>query len=251
MSSDLIGSFLIHLAEIDSTNAYAQQMLKESRPPEGTLIRADFQRMGKGMDTNSWESDRGENLLFSIILYPLFLAIDEQFKLNQAISLGITDMVSKLLPQSRITIKWPNDVYVGDNKICGILIQHSILGRSFDFSVVGIGLNVNQMNFHSPAPNPVSLKLVSGTTYELEDVLNQFCNSLNNRYQQLKNGMDKIINRDYLNTLYRKDQWHNFSIRGNSLSGRITGISIYGQLLVESSEGIEYECDVKEIQYLS
>jgi BirA family transcriptional regulator, biotin operon repressor / biotin---[acetyl-CoA-carboxylase] ligase len=246
----IIGSNIVHLSETGSTNEYIIQLLQRSRPDHGTVFITDNQTQGRGMDNNTWESEPGKNLTFSILLYPTFLPVDKQFSLNQAIALGISEFVKSKIVHENVTIKWPNDIYIHNKKVCGTLIQSSIMGQSFDHVVVGIGLNVNQSVFRSTAPNPVSLLNATQQEYDLEALLPELCINLDFRYQQLQSGEPGLIHSEYLSRLYRFNQWNNYSIKGAQFEARITGISEYGQLLLEGKEGKKWVCDVKEVSYL-
>lgn len=250
MNNAIIGSHIIELKETTSTNSYTDKMLLSQKPAEGTVIIAYNQTSGKGQDQNVWESEANMNLTFSIILYPLFLNPSEQFRLIEVTSLGIADFIQTLLPsQENIKIKWPNDVYIGDRKICGTLVQNSIVGTQLSECIVGIGLNVNQEIFRSDAPNPVSLKQITGETYDVQKCLTDLCTCLDNRYFQLKNKQHALLENDYLSRLYRRHAWYDYIIQGSTIRARIIGITNYGQLRLESFDGIGYECGMKEVVY--
>jgi len=245
----IIGSHHIHLTKTSSTNEYALHLLGNDRPAEGIVIRSDSQSRGRGMDTNTWESEEGKNLTFSFVLYPRFLAAEKQFLLNQAIALAIVELVSLKVPSHKVTVKWPNDIYINEKKVCGILIQNSILGHSFDYVIAGIGLNVNQSSFKSSAPNPVSLSMISGINYSLDELLPEACQLLDKRYHQLMSGETGRLNDEYLAKLYRRDEWHKFAIRGTDCEAKITGISSFGQLILIDDVNTEHVCDIKEVKY--
>ncbi len=250
MNSRIIGTTIQHLSETESTNSFAVQLLTGNRPAEGSIISTGFQTQGRGTDTNSWESEAGKNLTFSIILYPGFLPADRQFALNQAIALGITEFVKQKIRKLDVKVKWPNDIYIGDKKVCGVLIQNSILVNTFDYSVVGIGLNVNQTAFQSPAPNPVSLRMLSGLDYNLPELLIELSDLIDSRYHQLKSGSYDELNSDYLDSLYRISRWHQYLISGSEYKARITGITVYGQLILENETGRKWICDLKEVKFI-
>ena len=239
---------LIHLNETGSTNSYAIELLSRSHPDEGTVIIADHQTSGKGMDSNTWESEAGKNLTFSLIIYPGFTA-DKQFLLNKALALGIYDFLCRELPNQKVSIKWPNDIYIADQKACGLLIQNSVTGNRFEHVVAGIGLNVNQTLFVSDAPNPVSLKMISGKQYDLDLVLKQLLNSISSRYSTLKPGAERKIEIDYQAALYRLLEWHDYMVKSTMMKARITGTNEYGQLILETSEAQVMACDVKEVRF--
>lgn len=240
---------IIRLPETESTNTYALQLLSLQRPENGCVIITDHQTKGKGQDTNSWESEKGKNLTFSIILYPDFTA-DQQFIFNKAISIGIYDFLKAELPEHIITIKWPNDIYIGDKKACGILIQNSIIGNKLDYVVVGIGLNVNQTNFRSNAPNPVSLQMITGIKYDPDIVLEKLLNCIFSRYSQVNPKNKQIIENEYHKALYRLLEWHEYLINNNNVIAMITGTNDYGQLLLETKSGEVLVCDLKEVKFI-
>jgi BirA family biotin operon repressor/biotin-[acetyl-CoA-carboxylase] ligase len=239
----------IHLSETESTNSYALNLLSQQRPKEGCVITTDHQTKGKGTDTNSWESEKGKNLTFSLILYPTFAA-DQQFVLNKAISLGICDFLQSELHGQNITIKWPNDIYIGNKKACGILIQNSVMGNRLDYVVAGIGLNVNQTIFLSDAPNPVSMKMVSGKEYNLKELLPKLLEFVFKRYDQVKPETKLKVERDYQKVLYRQNEWHDFVVNGALVNARITGTNNFGQILLETQTEEILMCDLKEVKFI-
>ena len=246
-----IGKKTVRLPEVDSTNRYFMDWLSREKPDEGTLVITDCQTSGKGMDGTVWESEPGQNLTFSFVLYPDFLAPDAQFYLNKIVALGLADMVSELTDrQVSIRIKWPNDIYIDDRKLAGTLIQNGIKGSSIEYSVVGIGMNINQEIFSGNAPNPVSLIMISGNDYDLEFVLNKILDKIWLRYDLLKKGSKKEIDEDYLNCLYRYQQLADYVYKGNSVRAKITGVNRYGQLILEIPGEKIIECDMKEITCL-
>ena len=240
---------IIRLPETESTNSYAIQLLSQQRPENGSIILTHHQTKGKGQDTNKWESEKGKNLTFSIILYPGFTA-DQQFIFNKAISVGIYDFLNAELPEHTITIKWPNDIYIGDKKACGILIQNSVIGNKLDYVVVGIGLNVNQTSFKSDAPNPISLKTATGIEYDLEIVLEKLLKCIFKRYSQVKPETKQIIDNEYHKALFRQMEWREYLVKNNNVIARITGTNDYGQLLLETKSGEVLVCDLKEVKFI-
>ena len=239
---------ILRLAETKSTNSYAVSLLSQKRPDEGFVVITDHQTHGKGLETNSWESEAGKNLTFSIILYPDFEA-EHQFTLNKAISLGIHDFLLNEINNVKASIKWPNDIYLNDKKACGILIQNSLIGNRFDYTIVGIGLNVNQMMFYSDAPNPISMKMITGREYNLEGLLERLHKAILIRYSQVKT-TPRGIDRDYRNALYRIKEWCYYEVKKSVIYGKITGTNEYGQLLIETENGPVMVCDLKEVKFL-
>ena len=171
----IIGSKLIFLKNLPSTNTYAASLVKEKEVSEGTIIYTNYQSAGRGQGWNKWESEENKNLLISIILFPSMIKPAEQFLLSMAVSLGICDFLD--LYTTTISIKWPNDIYVNNDKIAGILIENSIMGDLIEHTIAGIGININQSKFLSDAPNPVSLTNLTGGQFDLSQCLSQLASS--------------------------------------------------------------------------
>lgn len=236
------------LKEIDSTNNYANSLIMSKTAEEGTVVLAYFQTGGRGQSGNKWESAPSENLLMSVVLNPGFLAVEDQFYLSVVVSLGIADYLSEEL--ENVAIKWPNDIYCGNRKIAGILIENGITGHSITSSVAGIGLNVNQTDFSPGLPNPISMKGVTTNEYDLIETSGKVCNSLFNRYMQLKENKRDQLMQDYLKRLYRINGWHQFKSDQTIFEGRITGIGEYGKLLVENKTGQTAGYFFKEVEFV-
>jgi len=166
-----IGNTIVRLQETESTNNYANTQIRENVVLEGTVFLAYEQTAGRGQLSNFWESEAGKNLTFSLVLYPDFLEIRRQFMLSKVVTLGIYTALHKYVDQ--LKIKWPNDIYAGNRKLGGILIENSIMYGLLKSSVVGIGLNVNQSVFHSTAPNPVSLQILTNQHYDTDCILTE------------------------------------------------------------------------------
>ena len=242
-------SRFIRLESVGSTNAYAAEMATHGILPEGSVILARSQTAGRGYDTNSWESEPGKNLTISMILYPRFLPAGRQFILTKVVALGVREAVCELLPDQNVAIKWPNDIYIDDRKLAGILIQHSIMGSGIDNTIVGIGLNVNQLSFISHKPDPVSMRMVSGQVFDLDVVLNLLCNKIDKYYELLQSRHFGQLDRAYLAHFYRINTFCRFSKDTKIFEARITGVSPYGQLMMESREGDLLKFGMKEIEF--
>lgn len=236
MSEQIIGNKIKNYDEIISTNTFAVNLLKHERPCEGTVISTKKQTGGKGHGVNQWESEPGMNLTISIILYPVFLKADEQFFLSMAISLGIRDFLE--LFTENIYIKWPNDIYVSDDKIAGILIENSISGNNFDYCVAGIGININQEKFTEAASNPTSLIQITGRKHSLDNSLNLLCRRLDFRYNQLKEEKNRqSIKANYLMNLYHYQEFVQFKHENKKFTAKITGIDPSGRLIILHENG--------------
>jgi len=233
-----IGKELHNFPSLSSTNTYATQLLSKSNPVEGTVILTYNQTAGRGQIGSKWESAPDKNVSMSIVLYPKFLAACEQFNLNAAVSLAIFDAVSLYVKD--VKVKWPNDIYIGKKKVAGILIQNTLAGRNIQSSVVGIGLNVNQIEFTSDAPNPTSLKLETEKDIDLNKIVQEIARALEKRYLQLKSGKTKDIRREYILHLYRFGKPFTFQREDETyFTGIITGISSLGKLVIDTETGEE------------
>lgn len=243
-----VGQNLVKLQEVDSTNFYLKKLLSNSKPLiEGTVIMAENQTAGRGQSNNKWLSENGKNLTLSIYLKPSFLSVNEQFELNKAISLGVTDCLIPLLGDD-CSVKWPNDIYFHDKKIGGILIENTTKGYQLKDSVVGIGLNVNQKSFGDLENRATSITKILHQDYDLENLLMQLCQSIESRYLQLKAGKKDLLDQDYEKKLFRLNENHFFEINQNLIQGIIRGVSPFGRLCLESNNKI-LELDLKEVKF--
>ncbi|REJ84042.1 MAG: biotin--[acetyl-CoA-carboxylase] ligase [Bacteroidetes bacterium] len=238
-----------YFRELDSTNSYLAELLKNQDLAEGTLIRASYQHAGRGQTGESWSSREDSNLLISILFYPVFIPVRELFILNMAFALGVTDYLKFRINQEEIKIKWPNDIYAGDEKICGMLIENSINTKGVQHTILGIGLNVNQEIFPEHVPNPVSMKLISGKEYVLDEELAVLCSFLEARYLQLKNSNQSKIKDDYLSAMYRIGEEHDFVSGREVFRGRIIGVEEGGKLQVKKQDGNTIAYGLKEIRF--
>ncbi|MBK7147555.1 MAG: biotin--[acetyl-CoA-carboxylase] ligase [Bacteroidetes bacterium] len=243
-----IGTHHIQLDSTDSTNNYARELLSSQKPTEGTVISATEQRSGRGQMGNGWEAAPGKNLTISLILYPVFLAADKQFFLNMAISLGVKDFCEEVLKEE-VRIKWPNDIYYGNKKLAGILIENSISGSSLSSSIAGIGININQESFSPALPNPVSFVQITQQHHSLEELQPLLHNYLEKYYLQLRQGHYNFLDKAYTVALYRYQQTSEFIHKGKRFKGEITGVAKDGKLLVESG-GKEHRFMFKEVEYV-
>ncbi len=244
----IIGSNIIFCENLPSTNTYAADILREKEVQEGTIIQTNFQSAGRGQMGNRWESEKDKNLLISIILFPGMINPADQFIISMAVSLGIFDFLQKTVPA--LSIKWPNDIYVGNDKIAGILIENSVMGQQIENSVVGIGMNINQVVFRSDAPNPVSLKMLTGSEYNLSECLIQLASDLDKRYKQLLSEQFDILRSEYVSKLYRLNEWSSFHGPDGLFDGRILTVRDNGRLVIERKAGSHSEFSFKEISFI-
>lgn len=238
---------LIKLDKTGSTNDYAVVLLSKEDVSDGTIIWAVEQTKGKGEGDNKWESEAGKNLTVSIIFKPSFLLPGNQFYLLQIVALGVYDYLKIFLDD--VFIKWPNDLYVGGNKIAGILIENSIIGEKLNYSIAGIGININQTKFPSSLENPISLKISTNIHYKLEESLDLLNLHVRKNYQLLKEGKFEEINRRYQSVLYKLGKLSTFYVQEKRIRGKITGVADTGELLLELESGELRTFGFKDLVY--
>jgi BirA family transcriptional regulator, biotin operon repressor / biotin---[acetyl-CoA-carboxylase] ligase len=241
---------IIVLQKVDSTNTYAADLLKSEKVEEGTVVWAKEQTSGRGQGENRWESEPEKNLTFSWILFPRFLPPDNQFLLTKTIALGVYDFILKFNLKGTATIKWPNDIYVEYNKLGGILINNTISGDTYESAIIGIGLNINQMNFVKEVPNPVSLKQVLGYEISLRSGLESLVNNLEKRYEQLRSGDCEALENDYRKHLLGYQQWRKFLVQNQLFEGKIDGVDESGRLVIISRSNESRVFQHGEIEFL-
>jgi len=272
---------MIELDETTSTNTF----LATYRPPtttDITLVTAEYQSGGRGQAGNSWESERGQNLLFSLLVTPASLPATHLFLLSEAIALSIRDAVAQVLtapssflpaPASSIpasvrdhsvTVKWPNDVYVGDKKIAGILIENTLRGPFVDRCIIGCGVNVNQQRFLSDAPNPVSLRQLVGCDLERSFVLEYIIDVFARRYDAITASLHRSpltahpsplapapsVHSDYLAALYRRTGLHSYRDASGPFRAEIADVEPTGHLVLRDEAGHLRRYAFKEVEYL-
>lgn len=238
----------VHLKQTDSTNAHLQRLQSEA-DIRNWVVSADEQTAGKGMGSNGWESEAGMNLTFSMALDMSFLPAERQFLLSQAVALGLIQTLDVLLPAEKLHIKWPNDIYFDNHKLAGILINSTIKANLMDVSIIGIGLNVNQMQFQDWPTHPISLRQITEKEYALQPLLEQIAENIYNKVQQLKTS-PTAIEQDYLKRLYRYRTWADYEVDGKVLRLFMTGIDAFGRLMLVDEAENAFCFDIKEVKFL-
>jgi BirA family transcriptional regulator, biotin operon repressor / biotin---[acetyl-CoA-carboxylase] ligase len=246
--SGIIGNNIIKLLVTESTNNYASKYCLKENWSEGTIVHADYQENGRGQINNRWESEKGRNLLASVVLYPTFLPVPYQFLVSKVVALAVSDVV--LHYADEVSIKWPNDIYIGNKKVAGILVENSIMGSTLCSSIAGIGLNVNQTRFVSDAPNPTSIRMFVDCDLAVEEVLRQLAVQLDFWYKALSNSEIESINQAYLLRMYQLGKPCRYNDADGNFTGAILGVNKIGQLVVEKENGIRHEYHFKEIRFL-
>lgn len=239
---------IIYVDEADSTNNVLAE--KSSGLEHGTTLVAHRQSAGKGQRGNHWESEAGKNLTFSILLRPKRILASHQFELLQVVAISIVKVLRLKLDTDEIYIKWPNDIYYRDRKICGILIENTLSGAAIERSIVGIGINVNQDIFLSDAPNPVSMKQITGQTFDLDDLLEYFVSQVVCDFDRY----EKTLNSTQLAARYRFMMWRGEgfwpyidNITGQRIEARIAAVAPTGHLTLADRDGKVHTYAFKEV----
>jgi len=242
-----LGEVLIELSEIDSTNNYAMRLINEGMAEHGMAVRADFQTHGKGQHGNIWMAEESKNLLFTIILDTKGFEISDQFLLNTFACVSVANFLSDTIELNDVCIKWPNDIYADNKKIAGILIENIIRGSSWTHAVIGIGLNVNQMQF--PDMNwATSVSIQSGKTFKLNLVLKQLLKNLNVHFKKYELATDELLIM-YNMMLYMRGKEIMFKKNHELYKGVIVGVDRSGLLHI-LTEGKSKWFKHKEIELL-
>lgn len=235
------------LSEVTSTNTYVENLLKNTHLAEGSVVYTLNQTAGRGLENNRWESEPGKNLTATIVLYPEFLDASYQFYLTIILSLSTCDTVNYFIGNEESCIKWPNDIYHNVRKIAGILVKNEVMGKGISKTIAGIGLNVNQTHFKE-APNATSLKLITNTDIKVQDVLSKWHETVARYYHQLQNNAEDMMEQ-YLSRMYLKGKEAEYLIRGEKVYATITGVDPYGRLLLETRNGKQFVCSLKEVVF--
>lgn len=239
---------IIHIDETDSTNRWMKELIQLHQSEETQhemVVVCDYQTAGRGCGTNSWESESGKNLLMSVLMHPKKVSARTQFIITQIVSVALCRTIESVISsEHKVAIKWPNDIYVGDKKICGVLIENSIAGRRIKDCIIGIGLNVNQTKFKSDAPNPVSISQLTGKETDREEVLKIFLTYLSTECE------NKNVHLDYLGRMYRRDGMYPFETEGTRFTARVVGVNDDGRLMLEDEDGIAHLYRFKEVTFI-
>ena len=241
---------IIRLNAIESTNTYAKNLLAENKIVNETCIVTSNQTSGRGMQTNRWESEPNKNLTFSLICFPDFLTPGRQFQLNKVVSISVLDLLQQIVPDDKLSIKWPNDIYIGHKKAAGILIETSITGQKLKWVVIGIGINVNQSEFSNDLPNPTSLIHFTQSDINLDTLLDAYLELFDQRYKQLATDKTEELDSEYLRALFRFGVTSKFVYKGIEIKARITGVNEYGWLRLLTADNKTLECEMKEIVFV-
>lgn len=246
--SEILQPRMVRLKEVNSTNAYIHSLPDEEKLPDGSVVWADFQTAGRGQIGNSWESEFGKNLTFSMVFYPSFLKANSQFLISQVSALSVKQTFDEYT--DGIFVKWPNDVYWKDKKICGMLIENDLTGQYLYSSVIGIGMNINQTEFVGNAPNPVSLYQIIGREVAVDDVMHCFLKHIYANYLLLMKGEYDVIQQNYLSALYRKNGFYPYEDKNGRFEAEFAGIESTGHLLLRLKDSSVRRYEFKEVKFI-
>lgn len=252
--TDIHPSLLIKLDETDSTNRYLTYLCDQEHTTEYTTVCADYQTAGKGQRGNSWESERGRNLMLSIVLYPAFLPPQRQFLLSQLTALAVKEELEQWA--EGFCIKWPNDIYWHEKKICGLLIENELSPESITRSIAGIGVNINQEIFRSDAPNPVSLKQITGQEHDRSQILQGIVQRIRTYYEGLRQpeagrrAVAADIATRYDQALFRRIGWHPYEDSKGCFEARLLRVEEDGRFVLQDRTGRERAYLFKEVSYI-
>ena len=244
------GQNVITLPQVDSTNEFLKQELSKSTPlDEGTVIMAEEQFAGKGQQGSTWYSEPSKNLTFSLLLKPSFLLPKHQFRLTMSISVAVAQWLESVLPVP-VKIKWPNDLFVENKKIGGILIENVLKGATWKYAIVGVGINVNQTDFpHMIKERSTSIKLMLHKDSELRTSLAGLCRHIGQTYSMLKSGQFSALLSNYLRRLYRLGETHSFLVDGVPVQGVLRGVTEHGRLQIDFN-GHLADFGLKEVSFV-
>jgi BirA family biotin operon repressor/biotin-[acetyl-CoA-carboxylase] ligase len=254
METLFIGKNLLFLTEVESTNTYAMDMLRNVNTIEGTVVYTNYQTKGRGQRGSLWSSETASNITASIVLKPQFLSIEKSFYLSKISALALYDVLAEMLPVSQydIKIKWPNDILVNKSKISGVLIENVFHQHNIHYSVIGVGLNVNQTQFRDLENSATSLKKIIGKELDRQLILEKLCIYLEKWYLLLKTSRFTEINSHYQQHLFGFNEMVLFKNPDNSVfKGVVLGVAENGKLRVfDASSEKEIQFDLKELSFI-
>jgi BirA family transcriptional regulator, biotin operon repressor / biotin---[acetyl-CoA-carboxylase] ligase len=231
----------------DSTNEYIKSLYSEKIPEEGAAVATFNQTNGRGQVGNKWLSNPGDNICYSIIFRPDNIPAMNQFIISQAIALSVKSFLDRYI--QNVFIKWPNDIFWKTRKIAGILIENQLRGSSISYSIAGIGININQNQFSEEIPNAVSLKQITGLNYDLINLTEELHNLIFMTINNLSLDKNEEIQRYYLNNMFRRDGFHNFTDKNGNFKAKIRGVSAQGNLIIELEDKNIRTYGFKDVQF--
>lgn len=237
---------IIWVDEAGSTNSLLADMARQGLASDGDAVAAFAQSAGRGQRGNSWESEPGANLTFSILFSGRGYDVSRNFMVSEAVALAVAQIVDAELGGcgGKVCVKWPNDIYVGDRKVCGILIENVLSGRTVERCIAGIGLNINQKSFLSDAPNPVSLFQIDGKVRDVRRILSSLVDRILHNM-----GVADMLHGEYMKRLWRSGDFYPYddNVNGERILARIADVLPEGHLVLELNSGERREYAFKEV----
>jgi BirA family biotin operon repressor/biotin-[acetyl-CoA-carboxylase] ligase len=248
MKSQILGNQIIKLITVDSTNNYVAKLVNKTKISFGTVIMADYQTKGKGQRDNLWHSDKGKNLLFSIYFNSSFLTTNTIFYLSKTIAISLRDFIFNITGKN-VEIKWPNDILVNEQKIAGVLIENQLRNSKIHSSIIGIGLNVNQINFTNNL-SASSLRVLTHREYDLSSLLEIFLNVFNSNLSILKKQKFNSIDAQYLKYLFNYNKWSSYKEKDVVFKAKLNSVNKQGLLELDLENGTTKLYDFQQISQL-
>ena len=248
MSTDNESPRILRVAETASTNSLLRELVIKESLAEGSVVVADFQTAGRGQIGNTWESEAGKNLMFSLVLYPTCIPANRQFLISQIAALSVKETLDSYT--DHVTVKWPNDIYWKEKKIAGMLIEVDLTGSSLSNAIIGIGININQRHFKSDAPNPVSLTQITGKEHNLSELLEKILDSIVDEYNKYTPDNEEEIRQKYMALLFRNKGVYPYLYGEEIFNASIEGIEPNGQLILKKENGSIHTFAFKEISFV-
>ena len=239
---------IIQPESTSSTSLHLKELLKQQNLPECSVVITNRQTAGRGQPGNTWETEPGKNLTFSIVFFPEMVPATSQFIISKTVAVAIVTALEKYIRP--VEIKWPNDIYYKNQKLGGILIENSLQGSSISQTIAGIGINVNQTSFPENLPNPVSVKMITGYNVDLQTIFHQVYQSLTSTYQKLTENDTSEIERNYLSHLYRGAGFHKYRDSKGEFLARISDIAPAGHIFLTRPDGTTSKYAFKEVEFV-
>ncbi|MFA6127338.1 MAG: biotin--[acetyl-CoA-carboxylase] ligase [Bacteroidales bacterium] len=233
---------------LNSTNLYANKLLVKQQVRQPFWIRTDDQFAGKGQGNHTWISEKEKNLTGTLVVFPNQIEASRQFELSKCFALAAVSFLDLFIDE--VYIKWPNDLYAGDKKIGGILIETAILGKYLDHAIFGLGLNINQMIFSNELPNPVSIRLLTGIDYRLPEMETLFLESFVNQYRLIESEDFEVLDDEYVNRLYLINEFARYRASDKIFHAKILGVTENGHLIVQTDAGAVQTFSYGEVEYI-
>lgn len=239
------------LQTVHSTNSFLRELNGGDASFDMELATTEFQTAGRGQKGNSWESEKSKNLLFSILLHPVYVQPSKQFCISEAIALAVVKSFKEIVADESVakdfSVKWPNDIYWKNKKIAGILIENELFGSTIRDCIVGVGININQQIFLSDAPNPVSLYNILGVNTNVEEVLDAIIKQFVANVSMIENGQTALLHKEYMDSLFRRKGTYPYRDFSSEFMATIKDVREDGRLILIDSNDKERIYEFKEV----